>query len=78
MLSAAEVGRSIGAAVGDDASGICMGNAAIFLHPNGFDTSSKRLLGRHSAGESFAKSLAMRGAHLNLLCDATVHLQFDR
>jgi glycosyltransferase involved in cell wall biosynthesis len=32
-----------------------MSNAAIYLHPNGFDTSSGRLLGRHSAGESFLR-----------------------
>lgn len=32
-----------------------MGNAAIYLHPNAFDTSSDRLLGRHSAGESFLR-----------------------
>ncbi|MBU1378761.1 MAG: glycosyltransferase family 4 protein [Alphaproteobacteria bacterium] len=34
-----------------------MGNAAIYLHPNAFDTSSDRLLGRHSAGESFLRGL---------------------
>ena len=32
-----------------------MPNAAIYLHPDGFDTSAKRLLGRHSAGESFLR-----------------------
>jgi glycosyltransferase involved in cell wall biosynthesis len=32
-----------------------MSNAAIFLHPNGYDTSGPRLLGRHSAGESFLR-----------------------
>ena len=32
-----------------------MTNAAIYLHPNGFDTSGKELLGRHSAGESFLR-----------------------
>jgi glycosyltransferase involved in cell wall biosynthesis len=32
-----------------------MSNAAIFLHPNGFDTTGKALLGRHSAGESFLR-----------------------
>ncbi|RAK64752.1 glycosyltransferase family 4 protein [Phenylobacterium kunshanense] len=34
-----------------------MSNAAIFLHPNGFDTSGQTLLGRHSAGESFLRGL---------------------
>ena len=32
-----------------------MSNAAIFLHPNGYDTTGKALLGRHSAGESFLR-----------------------
>ncbi len=32
-----------------------MNNAALYLHPNGYDTSGSRLLGRHSAGESFLR-----------------------
>ncbi|WP_293905311.1 glycosyltransferase [Phenylobacterium sp.] len=32
-----------------------MSNAAIYLHPNAFDTTGKVLLGRHSAGESFLR-----------------------
>lgn len=32
-----------------------MANAAIYFHTDGFDTSGKRLLGRHSAGESFLR-----------------------
>ncbi|MBX3482746.1 glycosyltransferase family 4 protein [Phenylobacterium sp.] len=32
-----------------------MSNAAIYLHPNAFDTSGEALLGRHSAGESFLR-----------------------
>ncbi|HKP79301.1 MAG TPA: glycosyltransferase family 4 protein [Phenylobacterium sp.] len=32
-----------------------MTNAAIYFHTDGFDTSGKRLLGRHSAGESFLR-----------------------
>lgn len=32
-----------------------MSNAAIYMHPNGFDTTSGRLLGRHAAGESFLR-----------------------
>jgi glycosyltransferase involved in cell wall biosynthesis len=34
-----------------------MHNAAIYLHPNGFDTTGAALLGRHSAGESFLRGL---------------------
>jgi glycosyltransferase involved in cell wall biosynthesis len=32
-----------------------MSNAAIYLHPNGYDTTGPALLGRHSAGESFLR-----------------------
>jgi glycosyltransferase involved in cell wall biosynthesis len=32
-----------------------MSNAAIYFHPNGFDTSGPALVGRHSAGESFLR-----------------------
>lgn len=32
-----------------------MQNAAIYLHPNGYDTQTKTLMGRHSAGESFLR-----------------------
>lgn len=32
-----------------------MSNAALFLHPNGYDTTGQALLGRHSAGESFLR-----------------------
>jgi glycosyltransferase involved in cell wall biosynthesis len=32
-----------------------MANAAIYFHTDGYDTSGKRLLGRHSAGESFLR-----------------------
>jgi glycosyltransferase involved in cell wall biosynthesis len=32
-----------------------MSNAALYLHPNGYDTTGSVLLGRHSAGESFLR-----------------------
>jgi glycosyltransferase involved in cell wall biosynthesis len=32
-----------------------MSNAALYLHPNGYDTTGQSLLGRHSAGESFLR-----------------------
>src|SRR5689334_5316077 len=38
-----------------------MTNAAIFFHPNGFDTSGTTLLGRHSAGESFLRGFLRHG-----------------
>lgn len=34
-----------------------MTNAAIYFHPDGYDTSATRLMGRHSAGESFLRGL---------------------
>ncbi len=41
-----------------------MQNAAIFFHPDAFDTSRARLLGRHSAGESFLRGF-MRHADVD-------------
>ncbi|HEY9217099.1 MAG TPA: glycosyltransferase family 4 protein, partial [Phenylobacterium sp.] len=32
-----------------------MSNAAIYFHPEGYDTTGSRLMGRHSAGESFIR-----------------------
>lgn len=37
------------------------GNAALFLHPNGYDTSGPNLMGRHSAGESFLRGFLRYG-----------------
>lgn len=34
-----------------------MSNAAIMFHPEGYDTTGARLMGRHSAGEGFLKGL---------------------
>jgi glycosyltransferase involved in cell wall biosynthesis len=42
-----------------------MQNAAIFLHPDGFTTTSGRLLGRHAAGESFLRGFL---AHADVDC----------
>lgn len=39
-----------------------MSNAAIPFHPDAFDTSRQRLLGRHSAGESFLRGFFRHGA----------------
>lgn len=38
-----------------------MTSAAIYLHPEAFDTTGKRLMGRHSAGESFLRGLLRHG-----------------
>src|SRR5262245_22072339 len=32
-----------------------MSNAALYFHPDGYDTTGPELLGRHSAGESFLR-----------------------
>lgn len=37
------------------------GNAAIFFHPEGFDTKSPKLMGRHAAGEGFLRGWALHG-----------------
>jgi hypothetical protein len=38
-----------------------MSNAAIYLHPDAFDTAGKALLGRRSAGESFLRGFLRHG-----------------
>ena len=39
-----------------------MTNAAIFMHPNAYETSGAALMGRHSAGESFVKGFIQHAA----------------
>ncbi len=36
-------------------------NAAIYYHPEGFDTSHRQLMGRHAAGEAFLRGYASHG-----------------
>lgn len=43
-----------------------MTSAAIYLHPEAFDTTGQRLMGRHSAGESFLRGLLRHGAETHL------------
>jgi len=38
-----------------------MTNAAIYFHPDGYDTGRDRLMGRHAAGESFLRGLIRHG-----------------
>ena len=38
-----------------------MGNAAIYFHPDGYDTARPNLMGRHAAGESFLRGLIRHG-----------------
>lgn len=44
------------------------GNAAIFFHPEGFDTKSPKLMGRHAAGEGFLRGWFRYGAFDALHC----------
>lgn len=44
------------------------GNAAIFFHPEGFDTKSPKLMGRHAAGEGFLRGWVRHGAFETLHC----------
>lgn len=46
-------------------------NAAIYFHPEGFDTSSPKLMGRHAAGEGFLKGWVRHGALDRLHCYAS-------
>ena len=43
-----------------------MGNAAIYFHPEGYDTTGARLMGRHAAGESFLRGF-LRHADIDRL-----------
>ena len=43
-----------------------MSNAAIYFHPDGYDTTGARLMGRHSAGESFLRGY-LRHAQIDQL-----------
>lgn len=43
-----------------------MSNAAIFFHPDGYDTTGAQLMGRHSAGESFLRGF-LRHADIDRL-----------
>ncbi|MBT4425618.1 MAG: glycosyltransferase family 4 protein [Rhodospirillaceae bacterium] len=42
--------------------------AAIFYHPEGFDTSGSKLMGRQAAGEAFLKAYAEHGGVSQLYC----------
>ena len=44
------------------------GNAAIFYHPEGFDTSGSKLMGRQAAGEAFLKAYALYSGAAQLYC----------
>lgn len=45
---------------------ISMANAALYFHPDGYDTTGQRLMGRHSAGESFLRGF-IRNADIDRL-----------
>lgn len=50
--------------------------AAVFYKKDGYDTSSKRLLGRQAAGEGFLKGLVEFGTAESLYCYATSRTEF--
>jgi glycosyltransferase involved in cell wall biosynthesis len=52
-------------------------NAAIFYHPDGFDTSRPKLMGRHAAGEAFLKAYAADPEVRKLHCYALSERHFD-
>ena len=45
-------------------------NAAIYYHPEGFDTSREKLMGRHVAGEGFLKGYVEHARAETLYCYA--------
>jgi glycosyltransferase involved in cell wall biosynthesis len=50
--------------------------AAVVYSKDGYDTTGKRLLGRHAAGEGFLKSLVQHGTADSLYCCADSEAQF--
>ena len=54
-----------------------MPDAAIFYHPEGFDTRGKRLMGRHAAGEALLRGLARHGSSQILACCAAERSMFE-
>jgi glycosyltransferase involved in cell wall biosynthesis len=54
-----------------------MKTAAIFYQREGYDTSSKRLMGRQAAGEGFLKALARYGTAESLYCFTKNKTEFE-
>ncbi|OXE37180.1 MAG: hypothetical protein CGW95_03145, partial [Phenylobacterium zucineum] len=57
-----------------------MTNAAIYFHPDGFDTHRDRLMGRHAAGESFLRGFLRHGQVESFFlynATATAHQQLE-
>ena len=52
-------------------------NAAISYHPDGFDTSIERLMGRQAAGEGFLEGLVRYGEVDRLFCFTRTKDEFD-
>lgn len=52
-------------------------NAAISYHPDGFDTSIERLMGRQAAGEGFLEGLTRHGGVERLFCFTRTKDTFD-
>lgn len=52
-------------------------NAAVFYIKDAYDTSGQRLLGRHSAGEGFLKSLVQYGTSESLYCYTDTQAAFQ-
>ena len=53
------------------------GSAAIYYHPEGFDTSGKTLMGRQAAGEAFLKAYALHSGTAQLYCYTKSKAMFD-
>ena len=53
------------------------GNAAIYYHPEGFDTSGSKLMGRQAAGEAYLKAYAEHGGTPLLYCYSKTQAMFE-
>ncbi len=53
-------------------------NAAIYYHPDGYDTSRGKLMGRHAAGEGFLQGFARHARVDQIYAYADQREQFDR
>jgi starch synthase len=53
------------------------GNAAIFYHPEGYDTSGSKLMGRQAAGEAYLKAFTEHGGAPTLYCYCKSEAMFE-
>ena len=72
VLDAAETGSGTG-----QEGAATRPNAAFFYHPDGYDTSRPKLVGRHSAGEGFLKGYVKHSGVEAFYCHALKRRSYD-